>query len=423
MQPAAARPIVPVVVWQHLEDAAALRAVRSVLVRAPHVKLLHLGRTDERLAAHLDGLEVAGVEGVAMARETLAHPGIGQVFTCAVLAIEQRDTAQIERLLALAESMPEVARALDSAFGWVSPARLRGLTAPLLRSASPAARRLGIAACALQRVDPGAALAEACTDADPALRARALRAAGQLGRVDLLSACQSAMQAPEAGVALAAASSALLLGDRRAAVEALSAIARTPGPDQGAALVRVAKVLSTEATQALLKPLAQQPALVRVLMRGIAAAGDPFYVPWLIRQMADPKLTRLAGEAFSTITGLDLAYLDLERKPPEGDVAGPSDDPADDHVALDEDESLPWPDADRIGAWWQAHGARFQPGTRCFAGEPVSAAHCLSVLKAGFQRQRVAAAEYLCLLAPGTPLFNVAAPTARQQRQLAQMEA
>jgi hypothetical protein len=44
-------------------------------------------------------------------------------------------------------------------------------------------------------------------------------------------------------------------------------------------------------------------------------------------------------------------------------------------------------------------------------------------LKTGFQRQRIAAAEYLTLLAPGTPLFNTAAPAWRQQRLLAKMSA
>ena len=41
---------------------------------------------------------------------------------------------------------------------------------------------------------------------------------------------------------------------------------------------------------------------------------------------------------------------------------------------------------------------------RYFMGEPPSTAHCLAVLKNGFQRQRMAAAIYLCLLKPGTPL-------------------
>ena len=162
---------------------------------------------------------------------------------------------------------------------------------------------------------------------------------------------------------------------------------------------------------------------MRLLIQGIGVAGDPHYVPWLIQLMQDLKLTRLAGESFSLITGLDLAYLDLERRPPENVELGPNDDPNDDDVAMDEDDSLPWPDPEKIAAWWQANGPRFAPGTRYFMGEPPSPAHCLGVLKTGFQRQRIAAAEYLCLMKPGTPMFNTAAPAWRQQRLLAQMPA
>ncbi|MCK7500241.1 MAG: hypothetical protein MZW92_65540 [Comamonadaceae bacterium] len=37
-------------IQQHAEESAILRNVRSVLVRAPHVKLRHLARLDERIA-------------------------------------------------------------------------------------------------------------------------------------------------------------------------------------------------------------------------------------------------------------------------------------------------------------------------------------------------------------------------------------
>lgn len=43
------------------------------------------------------------------------------------------------------------------------------------------------------------------------------------------------------------------------------------------------------------------------------------------------------------------------------------------------------------------------------------------LLREGFQRQRIAAAEYLCLLQPGTPLFYTSAPAWRQKRWLAKM--
>ena len=183
------------------------------------------------------------------------------------------------------------------------------------------------------------------------------------------------------------------------------------------------KVLPAEQAHALLQSLAQKEDSVRILIRGIGAAGVPHYVPGLIAQMSDLKLARLAGESFSTITGLDLAAEDLELKPPENPVADPNDNPDDEDVAMDEDEGLPWPDAEKIDAWWQVNGHRFPHGVRCFVGERVTQGHCLAVLKTGFQRQRIAAAEHLSLMAPGRPLFNAAAPAWRQHWLLSQMEA
>ena len=134
--------------------------------------------------------------------------------------------------------------------------------------------------------------------------------------------------------------------------------------------------------------------------------------------MADQKTTRLAGASFSFITGLDLAYLDLERKPPEGVELGPTDTPEDDDVGMDLDDNLPWPDPDGIQKWWDANKQRFQLGVRYFMGEPVGVENCQRVLREGFQHQRIAAAQYLCLLRAGTPLFNTSAPAWRQKRWL-----
>ena len=65
--------------------------------------------------------------------------------------------------------------------------------------------------------------------------------------------------------------------------------------------------------------------------------------------------------------------------------------------------------------------AASRQGTRYFMGAPVTREHCIDVLKNGYQRQRILAAHYLCLLEPGTPLFNTSAPAWRQQRLLADM--
>jgi uncharacterized protein (TIGR02270 family) len=127
---------------------------------------------------------------------------------------------------------------------------------------------------------------------------------------------------------------------------------------------------------------------------------------------------RLAGEALSMITGLDLAYLDLDRDAPEDFESGPNDDPRDEDVALDEDGDLPWPDPDRLGAWWASRRAAFPAGTAFFLGRPKEQADWLGALSDGFQRQRLAAALELAIRQPAAAMFEARAHGRLQRRLL-----
>lgn len=420
MQAISRRPIA-VVVQQHAEESAILRNTRSVLAVAPHVKLHHLRRLDDRIAAHLDGLAVADEFGWGLCEAALERPGAGEVFAAAVRAIEDKNSAGLEKLLALAETVPESRRGLVSAFGWVPAESLKDTIKNLLASSNAFQCQVGLAACAMHQVDPGTALDATIADTDPMLRARGLRVAGEIGRRDLLAACISALVDDDAACRFWAARSVALVGDQGKAIDVLKNLALYPGPFRMLALQLLLKFIGVPQANELLKTLARDPANIRLLIQGAGIVGDPYYVPWLIKQMADLKLTRLAGESFSFITGLDLAYLDLERKPPEDFESGPNDDPEDDNVEMDEDESLPWPDPVKIQAWWDANKTRFTPGVRYFMGEPVTREHCIHVLKEGYQRQRIAAALYLCLLEPGTKLIPTKAPAWRQKRWLSKM--
>lgn len=409
------------VVRQHADEAAHLRNVRSVLVAVPHVKLHHLRRLDDRIAAHLDGLTVAGEFGSRLCDAALQTPVAGEVFCVAIRALDERKDDALDKVLAIAAVLPDALTGLVSALGWVSAPGLKGIATGLLTSSDLFRQRIGIAACALHRVDPGPPLTGLIVSAEPALRARAMRCASEVGRVDLLPALVSALQDNHPECRFRAAQSAVLLGDRRAALAVLRDIALQPGPFQLPALALVFFTADTAAASELVKQVASQREDVRLLIRAVGFAGDATRIPWLIGLMADDKLARLAGESFSFITGADLAWLDLERKPPEDFESGPNDNPDDEDVAMDEDDGLPWPDQARVQAWWSANSHRFQAGVRYFVGAPPSWAHCLEVLRDGYQRQRIAAAHHLCPLRPGAPLFNCAAPAWRQKRLLERM--
>jgi hypothetical protein len=84
---------------------------------------------------------------------------------------------------------------------------------------------------------------------------------------------------------------------------------------------------------------------------------------------------------------------------------------------------LPWPDAAKLKHWWSENRARFTPGVRHLLGTPLDARACEQTLESGFQSQRRIAAEHLCLLDPGTPWFDVVAPSWRQKQRLHRTDA
>jgi len=132
--------------------------------------------------------------------------------------------------------------------------------------------------------------------------------------------------------------------------------------------------------------------------------------------MALPAVSRLAGEAFSMITGVDLADQRLDQPGPRGDD---NLDPASAEGPLDaQDGDLPWPNAHLVDDWWGTHRGEFHTGVRYLAGRPVSARAAREVLANGNQRQRSAAALELTLREPETGLFEVRARGGDQRRRL-----
>ena len=421
------------VVQQHVEEAAHLRQVRSVLVRAPHVALDRLARLDERIEAHIDGMVVSAPAARKLALQELNSPTMGSFFAAASLALSTQDFELLDHLYAVAAAMPEASRGLAAALGWAEPAALRRTVRDLLASALPEMRALGIQACALHRVDPGQALAAAAQGDHLPLRAAALRAAAVLGRADMLhfatSALAASLDADDAAVArlaLAASFAACRFGQGVVAVptlERLSQIDDNLGLQAlwlGLSSVPVSVAMDMAGSWGAAARKGASPLAARRAIQSVALLGRPEHVPWLIERMSDPKLMRVAGEAFSWITGIDLAEHDLETLSGPDLPQTPSDDPAATDVALDEDESLPWPNPAKLHRWWQENGPRLAGlAAPVFMGQSTSDdAALIATLRSGRQRQRHHAAWLLALRRPGTALFNTAAPARRQQRAL-----
>ncbi len=404
-------------VTDHAEETAFLWLQRTHAVHAPNYAPQQFADLDERLTAHIDGLRVAGDEGWHIVEQGLETDGPEDFFPAAVLALEATD-GRFERLVERVKSAPDVVPGIISALGWVSTRFLAGRVTALIDAADPLRQKLGIAACALHRKDPGAALDRLLDAPVDSVRIRAARSVGELGRADLAPRLAAMLEADKLELRYRAARSLVLLGARTTALDTLAAVALAPGPRQQPALELALRAMDPKRGHVLLRQLEQAPGAMRLRIIGAGHVGDPRYVPWLIEMMAQPALARIAAEAFVNITGADFNLEQLEVPPPDGFEDGPTEDPDDENVELPEDIALPWPDRARLARWWDANRSRFTVGRRYFLGEGPTHEHSIHVLKEGFQRHRVAAAEHLCLLQPGTPLFNTAAPAWRQQRLL-----
>jgi uncharacterized protein (TIGR02270 family) len=426
-------PCLLAVVEQHAHQAAMLWLCRGRAIGEPHYSLAGLAKLDGQLDAHLDGLRIAGEAGWEVAEHELRWQEPGEVFAAALLAFESGDPQRVQRVLSVAAASCELSCALVSALGWLPWDNASDFVARFLASDDPLLRRVGVAASALHRSDPGPTLVEAIEDRDESLRARALRAAGELGRVDLLSTLREHLAEETVGCRFAAAWSVALMAGEVDAVGALRRLVEDGGEKTLAALQLALR--RTEIQEAAIwlpklaahgigsSPSAPPPPretgdAARSAVIGAGVLGDAEFVPSLIETMQAPALARVAGEAVAMITGIDIAFQGLDGKWPEGFSAGPTEDPEDENVAMDPDENLPWPDAKKIAVWWAARGRRFQRGTRYLVGKPMTVDWLEEVLRSGYQRQRTAAALELAIRRPGKPLFEVRAPGFRQQKWL-----
>ncbi len=406
--------MIATVLEQHLEEAAFLSGLRQQAIHEPHYDLNHLTTLDNRIEAHLDGLRIAGPVAIERLLEQLSPNAEGEVFAATVLAFETANTAAMARLAEHVRGFPDSADYMAAALGWLDWARVEPWLEKLLGSADALFRQVGLAACGMHRRDPGPALIAGLAHAQPSVIAQAARTAGELRRRDLMPAIRAHRLHVDEGVRFWANWATLQMGDEEALLP-LRQFAEQTGRYQYRGLPALLAWQPRDVSMAWVRQAMQQPQQRRMVIQAVGLLGEAASIPWLIQQMRDIPNARAGGEAFSLITGADLALLDLElRDTPEHD-AGPNDDPADPNVALDADENLPWPDPTLVEEWWQRESRSYQSGKGYFLGQPISEQGYWQALAKAQQRQRWVAASGLARLRPTDVLFPVAAPAWRQR--------
>ncbi len=405
------------VLKQHAGDAAWRWQTRRRFARHPDCRLVDLAERDDNINANLDGLLVAGSPGWDMALSLLERErDEGEAFVALALGLLTESEPWITQLVKLVLPAPECHRGLVGALAWIDSPFVQNLRLHWLTVPNQTLRYLALSACAHVRYDPGPALLPLLSDMDPQVRARAARAAGELGRRDLLPTLL-ALQADPA-CTFWAAWSAVLLGERQQSLTKLDQLVRSSQPPHDRpdwrALELLMSVQDPITAHSLLQELMQQPDKTRYVIKGCGFSGNPAYVPWLLGQLAIPSLAQTAVAALAHITGLDLkrAGLDGLRRTL----------PVEQQQQLDAspEADWPWPDAEAVKAGWPEQAERFPIGQRHVFGlpqsDPIDSNTLAPRLMATAQAERARVATLLCITQPGCLLFPVHAPASAQYR-------
>ncbi len=370
--------VIPEIVVRHAEEAAFLWLRRGREIDGQLLGENDIGRIDLRLGANVDGLEAASLAGWETAVERFGlFPEAGEAFVLGALALRAGD---LECLSVAVQSAKTVGvaglKAMSGATAITARQRLRGCVAHWLESADPFERALGLCSLSHHRVDSAAHVSRLLDDRDVAVRARACRLAGELGRLSLVAQLAHHMEADDVGEVFEAASALCLLGEAQRAVPVLD---RLVGHDVFGTRAVELRLLATPgpAAKRWLQGLLEQPPLRAAATAAIGLVGDRAILPWLTGAMRDPALVRPAGVALRDLFAVDFNDTDLFSIDPAlfpVDMSGP----------LEQGEL---PVADRVAQWWDR--------TR---GEGMAPFQSMRALRVKALRSAVAQ--------PGQPLAN-----------------
>ena len=229
-----------------------------------------------------------------------------------------------------------------------------------------------------------------------------------LFRSDLMPALNAAMDADDPAVIFWANWSAALLGNQ-AAVKNLKPWVIEYSDLSDRAIQVAFSLLPVNVARTWIAEMVNTPELHRLVIKAIGVLGDPQAIPWLIQMMTKPELTRIAGWAFSQITGINLEKTNLTVESPEDIESEPTDDADDENILIDEDEDLPWPDRHKVARLWQVHSRTLQSGQRYFQGQEITKQVLDKVFVNENQQQRELAALQRALYDKHTTFVNIKA--------------
>lgn len=395
---------------QFIDECAFFWVLRSIALDQPNYTREDVIEIEKRVEAQLDGLMTSIDLAWDLCEKALQVEEPGEVFTAAVIAFKSHDEDKIQIAVNAGFTNDAAFNGLVSALSWLPGKLVHPWIERFLTSKDLQHKHLALAACSDRQDNPAQYLNRIVEREDcrqqTALFICAIKICGELKRSEMIPLVTQALSSEQKDVKFWAIRSRILLGDK-ALVGELEPYIFNASNYQIEAINIAFRVLPVEKAKEWISRLSRSPLHKRIVIKSIAILGDPHAINWLIEVMKQPELSRLAGEAFYNISGFMIEENDLQQPANSVETSFiPNNDPDDENVAMDEDENLPWADAEKVNAYWKAHRKNFIPGKRHFLGQEISQQRIKYALMNAFQRQRHAAAMEMALMVADAPLIN-----------------
>ncbi|NOK02924.1 MULTISPECIES: TIGR02270 family protein [Myxococcus] len=394
--------------WQQWERA----------LEAPDFTLGEVATLEERLLAHLEGLEDES------ALDTVLRPAFDSeealrvsAATYALLGLGQVDEVLVRLRGAEAPTRAAILRALEvSEAPGLAPRLLE-----LLKLEDTVLQAGVLETLAFRQEAPVEVLARFFTHDEPRARVAALRGAPSLPEETVRRHLPALLDSAHPGIRAAAMETGLASGVQLA-WEACRKAVQAPGTHTQEAMVLVA-LGGDETETSLLVDLLESAELRAHTLWALGFSGRVAAMESCVRYLAVPEVARLAGEAFSAMTGLRLegAFALPPGETPEGAPVPPEEQESlDADLTPRPEDDLPWPRVAAVKDWWTQNQARFAKGTRYLLGQPFSGQVLVEALASSPMRRRHVLARELAIRTGGQHVIPTRAFTWRQREALAQ---
>jgi uncharacterized protein (TIGR02270 family) len=420
------------IVEEHLDEAAFLYGMRKARLVAPHYNLEEVRVGPEaRLLAHIDALVVGGTA----VRDRLLVPTIQddeaepERVTAAGLAMLKSEPPQLASELLVAALLRATGERVDALGAALSLAEVPDVPTlvvkELRKEHAPAATAAMLRVLAAHRSDPGELIFRLLQSDDPAIVQAALAVAGAVPRGDCLALCEYLIDSDVAATRDAAIDAALVMGSSLAWSVCVHRATR-PTKDDAHCLLLSGLLGSAHEHRTLAEHLqaGTEPAAVLWAI-GFAGRAEPMPTVVALLEQPDERVAKLAGEAFTAVTGYTPAKQGAAQAKAKDRAAEPTEEPVPfDEEDLDADlapsdvDLLPLLDAADARVWWNEHRGQFGGALRYCEGQSMSLGTMHRTLSQGPARRREAWYLGVSIASGGRYVISAASFCERQLTQL-----